>query len=402
MDPESVRRGAILMADSELRNLLRDLVRIESPYFQERAATEYAAAWLEQRGVPVERHRFYAAAADFHGENLCGVIEGARPGPRIHLNGHLDTVRLCRGWTRPPYGGEIDGDRLYGVGALDMKGGAAAMMTALAALCARRTELRGAVGYSLVCGEEGPYGLGTTFLIADGRLGRAEGVISCEPAGAFAGLAGPVLGLGARGGLSYTLRIAGRAAHAAAPETGLSAIDDAARAVTAINAVAPRCDARLGRGSTCVVRIAGGGDACSVPDRAEVEVFRHIVRGESRETVQRETEAALRGAGLRCGWEIAFRAPPAPGFDGGFPPYVVAEDDPLVRRLARSAAAAWGAPPRLTCMTSIGDFNLLGGVAGLPTVLLGPGGARFHGPDEYVLLSDAERCREALIRFFTD
>ena len=108
------------MADSELRNLLRDLVRIESPYFQERAATEYAAAWLEQCGVPVERHRFYAAAADFHGENLCGVIEGARPGPRIHLNGHLDTVRLCRGWTRPPYGGEIDGDRLYGVGALDM------------------------------------------------------------------------------------------------------------------------------------------------------------------------------------------------------------------------------------------------------------------------------------------
>lgn len=388
------------MAETPVVELLRQLVQIESPYFHEEKVMDFAAGWLEAHGVPVTRHRYYAKVADFHGENLCGAIEGGREGPHIHLNGHLDTVQLCHGWTRDPYAANIEGDLLYGVGAVDMKGGAAVMMETLARLSARKEELCGTVSYSLVSDEEGPYGLGMTFLLVDGMLGKPDGVISLEPAGTFTGASGAAIGLGARGGLSFIIKLYGKAAHAAEPDKGLSAITDAAKVVMALDAIAPGIDPKLGRGETCVVRMAGGGAACSVADYAELEVFRHIVRGEDRELVEEQVNVALKNAGVRCRWEIVFREGPAPGFDGGFLPYVVDEEDGLAHRLMLAAELVWGASPTIVYMNSIGDFNLLGGNAGIPTVMLGPGGGNYHSADEYVVLPDVEKCCDTLMKLF--
>ena len=388
------------MPETSVVHLLKRLVQTESPYFHEQAVMDLAASWLEERGVPVTRHKYYAQICDFHGENLCGTITGGREGPHIHLNGHLDTVNLCAGWTREPFAANIEGDLLYGVGALDMKGGAAVMMETLARLAARKDELCGTVSYSLVSDEEGPYGLGTTFLLRDGMIGRPDGVISCEPAGAFAAIGGAAVGLGARGGVSFTVKLYGKAAHAGEPDKGVSAVDDGARAILALNSIAPNVDEKLGRGETCVLRVSGGGEACSVPDHCELEVFRHIVRGETRETVRKQTDAAFKAAGLRCRWEIVFRPEPAPGFDGGFLPYAVPEDHELAHRLMLAAELVWGAPPAVAYMVSIGDFNLLGGNAGIPTVMFGPGGGGHHGADEHVRLSDVEKCCDTLMKLF--
>lgn len=388
------------MENMSVVELLQNLIQIKSPYFHEQAVMDFAADWLMAHDVPVMRHRYDAKVVDFQGENLYGFIYGMRTGPHIHLNGHLDTVQQCDGWTRDPFAAEIAGNRIYGLGAVDMKGGVAVMMETLARIAAHRDELCGTVSYSLVSDEEGPYGLGTTFLLADNIIGRPDGVISCEPAGAFSGRSGAAIGLGARGGQHFTIRIYGNAAHAAEPHKGISAISDAANVVLALDTVLYPDDPKLGHGSNCVIKISGGGAACSVADYAEVEVFRHIVRGEDRYSVERETRAVLQKAGLHCRWDLVFREEPAPGFDGGFLPYAVDENGELVKQLKRAVRRVWNVSPAMVYMHSIGDFNLFGGNARIPTILFGPGGGNYHSADEYVLIPNVEKCCDTLTRLF--
>ncbi|MDF2676152.1 MAG: peptidase [Bacillota bacterium] len=64
----------------------------------------------------------------FKGINLIGYLEGSEKGPVILLNCHLDTVKECAGWSKDPYNPTIENGRLYGLGALDMKSGCAALL----------------------------------------------------------------------------------------------------------------------------------------------------------------------------------------------------------------------------------------------------------------------------------
>ena len=119
-----------MIEKAEVTALLQQLTAIKSAYFHEDEIMAFARDWLCRQELPAQLHEYHdAKVTDFHGKNVIAVIDGGRPGPVICLNGHLDTVQLCGGWTRDPYG-ELDGDRLYGVGALDMKSGCAALMVA--------------------------------------------------------------------------------------------------------------------------------------------------------------------------------------------------------------------------------------------------------------------------------
>ena len=114
--------------------LLRQLVSIPSPYFHEDEVMDFVLGWLQAAGLPAQLHTFYEGReTHFHGRNVHGCLDSGKPGPVIYLNGHLDTVQLCEGWTRPPYEGVVEDGRMYGVGALDMKGGDAAILLALQA-----------------------------------------------------------------------------------------------------------------------------------------------------------------------------------------------------------------------------------------------------------------------------
>ena len=114
------------------------------------------------------------------------------------MNGHLDTVPECKGWTAP-VSGEKRGDRLYGLGALDMKSGCASLMTALAHFKKDHPVFRGKIKAALVSVEEGPFGLGTNALIEDGLLDDVDFCIVTEPSAGFTSRPFPTLCLGARG-----------------------------------------------------------------------------------------------------------------------------------------------------------------------------------------------------------
>ena len=125
------------------------------------------------------------------------------------------------------------------------------------------------------------------------------------------------------------------------------------------------------------------------------------MRGETMETLRMQAEEAIRRADIRCSWEIAFRQPPVDGggFDGGFMPYASDGDDPTIRSLFGSIERICGKAPGISYMPSIGDFNNVGGLLGIPCVLWGPAGANYHSADEYVELDSVAETADVLYDF---
>ena len=143
-----------MIPKTEVTELLQQLVAIKSEYFHEDDIMDFAADWLRRHGLPAQLHQYHdAKVTNFHGKNVFSLLPGSLPGPVICLNGHLDTVQRCGGWTRDPYG-ELDGDRLYGGGALDMKSGVAGHMYLIQYFAEHPEELDGNLLAIGECDEE--------------------------------------------------------------------------------------------------------------------------------------------------------------------------------------------------------------------------------------------------------
>ncbi len=389
--------------------LLRQLVSIKSPYFHEDEVMDFVNNWFAERGIPAEIHTFYEPKeTKFHGKNVVGIMDSGKPGPVIYLGGHLDTVQLCNGWTKPPYEGVAEGEYMYGVGTLDMKSGCAAIMLALEKFAKdnfKDKSFKGKIVYHLVSDEEGPYGLGTVYIINDkihNIAEEADFAIIAEPSAGFTKVPHPCLCLGARGGYNYTIKVRGKSAHAATPELGINAMVDASAIVSELEKIPPETDDKLGHSTPCVIRMNGGGAACSVPDYAEVEIFHHTVRGETQETIKKRVDKAIAAANVRSKVEVSFRQSPAEGFDGGFDAYCIDENGEILHTLENTVEKVCGKPANLAYFQSIGDFNHIGGKLQIPTVLLGAEGDNFHSSDERVNLKSALEVAHIISEFLSD
>lgn len=382
----------------EALELLRELIKIPSGYFDEESVMNFTKIVAQGYNLPAHLHSYTFEPLDFEGLNLYGLIEGGE-GPLIYLGGHLDTVHLASGWTRPALGATLEGDRLFGTGALDMKAGCAAILYTLKLFVRDYPQFKGKILYHFASVEEGPYGLGTTFFIKDILKETPEFALIAEPSSALAELEEASISLGAKGGYNYKVYLKGLSSHAATPEMGISAAEDAAKLLLELNHLDTLEDPFLGKGASCVIGLKSASGACSVPDEAEIEVFRHCVPGESMASIEEEIHDAIQRADLRCSYTIAFREPPAPGFDGGFPPYTTDKNNPYVRRLDSILEKEIGKKPAYTSSKAIGDFNLIGGLLGIPTVLYGPRGENIHSADEYVLVSTYYKTIRVLYEF---
>jgi succinyl-diaminopimelate desuccinylase len=258
-----------------------------------------------------------------------------------------------------PYDGAVDGDKIYGLGALDMKSGCAATMLALKAFHSKYKSFNGRILATYVSVEEGPYGMGTNALIEEGYIKSVDLSIVTEPSAGFTGETFPTVCLGARGGYGLEIEFFGKSSHAATPQNGVSAVLDAAKVICELENVEYIQDEHLGTGAACVVGMDSDGGACSVPDYAKIKLFWHIVVGENESTIRREIEKAIERANIRCEYKISFRDAPSEG-SKGFLPYTVSEEEPLVKEFLNSVRDVCGAEPSKAYFQSIGDFNYLG------------------------------------------
>ncbi|PFG61820.1 succinyl-diaminopimelate desuccinylase [Thioclava sp. ES.031] len=226
MDLATRLKSAIDARRDELIALTQALISIPTlnpPGRNYREICDFLAAYLSERGFTTELIRAHGAPGDsetYPRWNLVARIEGARPGDCVHFNSHHDVVEIGHGWTRDPFAAEIDGDRIYGRGSCDMKGGLAASVIAAEAFLAICPDFAGSIEISATADEEsGGYG-GVAYLAEQGRFdpARVQHVIIPEP------LHKDQICLGHRGVWWAEIETHGRIAHGSMPFLGDSAI----------------------------------------------------------------------------------------------------------------------------------------------------------------------------------
>jgi acetylornithine deacetylase len=312
--------------------------------------------------------------------NVIGVLEGREPGPSMMFCGHLDTVGV-EGMV-DPFVPRLDGDRLYGRGAQDMKGGIAAMIAAAADLAPRWT--RGRLIIAAVADEE-HMSLGAEALVRDWR---ADMAIVTEPTDL-------VLAVGHKGFAWIDVVTHGRAAHGSRPDEGRDAIAYMGRVLVALEARDRELRARppaafQGTGSMHASIVRGGRELSSYPDRCTLQMERRTVSGEDDRSIQAEIDAVLAHLAVA---DEAFRAEAA--VVAYRPAYHLDAGHVLPRTLTGVLEAA-GRDGKPTGMSFWTDAAILA-EAGIPSVLFGPGGAGLHSLREYVNVSDVYACRDVLV-----
>ena len=212
----STRRQALI-------GLTQDLIRIPTlnpPGAHYRTICDYLAARLEPLGFVTQFIRAHGAPGDsdaFPRWNLIARMDNG-PGDCVHFNSHHDVVEVGHGWTRDPFGGALDGDRIYGRGACDMKGGLAASIIAAESFLAATPNWHGSVEISATADEEsGGFG-GVAYLAEHGHFEHVNHVIIPEP------LHKDRICLGHRGVWWAEIETHGRIAHGSMPFLGDSAI----------------------------------------------------------------------------------------------------------------------------------------------------------------------------------
>lgn len=210
--------GPILMLDAtDPLELTKSLIRCESVTPHEGGALKLLESILAPVGFACFRKTF-SENATYDVENLYARL-GAR-GPNLCFAGHTDVVPPgdVTGWTSPPFEPTVRDGKLYGRGAVDMKGGVAAFVAAV--MRQRKKDphsLRGSISL-LITGDEEGDAINGTRKVLDWLKGRGEQIDACivgEPSNPEA--LGDEIKIGRRGSLTCTLKIAGTQGHAAYP-----------------------------------------------------------------------------------------------------------------------------------------------------------------------------------------
>jgi succinyl-diaminopimelate desuccinylase len=328
------------------------------------AAAGFVKGWLESRDIEVRDH-------DHNGLPVLVADVGptAADVPCVVFHGHLDVVPGHPEQFEP----RLEGDRLIGRGAYDMKGGLAAMMCALKDL-ADQDRVR--VRFVCVPDEESEDldERSTDAVVARGLGG--DFAITGEPTDMH-------IGVEAKGVLVMRIVVHGRAAHSSTPWLGDNAVLKAIDVFRAIESLPfTRVSSEMfDRPSINIGRIDGGDALNKVPDHCTMWVDVRYLPGQDPAEILAQVEQI-----------------PEIDVERTFihPPVTVARNNPYVRTL-REAVARTSPELEIVSVGRDGASDAASFIeAGIPAVEFGPAGAGHHGPEEWVSLSSLVRYRRAL------
>jgi succinyl-diaminopimelate desuccinylase len=330
------------------------------------AAAGFVKGWLESRDIEVRDH-------DHNGFPVLVAEVGAprAAAPCIVWHGHLDVVPGRPEQFEP----RVEGDRLIGRGAYDMKGGLAAMMCALKDLADQDS-----VRVRLICvpDEESEE--------IDAR--STDAVVAAGLGGDFAITGEPTdmhIGVQAKGVLVMRIVVHGRAAHSSTPWLGDNAVLKAVDVFRTIESLSfmRESSEMFDRPSINLGRIDGGDALNKVPDRCDMAVDVRYLPGQDPGEILAQVRAIP---------EIEVKRTFI------HPPVTVSRLNPYVRLLREAVSRAISGE-----VMSVGRDGASDAAsfieAGIPAVEFGPEGAGHHGPDEWVSLASLSRYRRALAEF---
>lgn len=395
------RRAALI----DLTQALIRIPTLNPPGRNYREICDFLAARLAPQGFEVELLRAFGAPGDSDAHprwNLVARRDGTRRGDCVHFNGHHDVVEVGHGWTRDPFGGELDGGRIYGRGACDMKGGIAASVIAAEAFLAICPDFAGAVEISATADEEsGGYG-GVAWLAERGYFSpeRVQHVIIPEP------LHKDRICLGHRGVWWAEIETKGRIAHGSMPFLGDSAIrhmgavlEEIERTLYPLLATKHTAMPVIPEGarqSTLNINAIHGGEpepepgytglpAPCVADRCRIVIDRRFLIEEDPAEVKREVTALLdrlKASRPKFDYEIRdlFEVQPT----------MTERSAPVVRATERAIAAVLGAEAGFVVSPGTYDQKHIDRIGRLKNcIAYGPGVLDLaHQPDEWVGVGD--------------
>ncbi len=327
-------------------------------------AAGFVKGWLEARGIEADHD-------EVRGLPVLRAEVGPENAPTVVLHGHLDVVPGQAGQFDP----RVEGDRLYGRGAYDMKGALAAMLLSTAAM---RDQDQVRVRLGIVGDEESEEETerGSDHLVDSGFLG--DFAITGEPTDLH-------IGVEAKGVLALRVHVSGVAAHGATPWLGDNAVLRALDVFRSIESLpfARHSSELFDRPSINLGRILGGDALNKVPDRCAIDVDIRYLPDQDPATVLEQVKSVPAAE-----VEQLFTRPPA----------VVDRDLAYVRALRTAATAHHDGEPM-----SVGRDGASDAVSflrvGVPAVEFGPVGEGHHGPSEWVSVPSLIAYRQALEGF---
>lgn len=354
------------------------LIRTPSPSGQEGEVARIIAAEMATLGFQV--------TVDEYG-NVLGALR-AGPGPTVLFDAHMDTVGVSSPelWTHDPWGERVDG-RIYGRGAMDMKGPLAACVYGVAALQGRLT--RGTVIVSATVAEELVEGPALERVAA--RV-RPDVVVICE-ATCLA------LARGQRGRAEIRVEVFGKPTHSSRPEFGVNAAEAMVDVVRALREVRPPRHPVLGPGILVLTDVKSEPypGLSVVPDYCVATYDRRTLPGEREADVldplRTLAERAVAGTGARVQVGIAeddFQTYTgarivAPNFA---PAWFFDDEDPVVVAATEGLRRA-GIDAQLSHYAFCTNGSGTAGRLGIPTVGFGPGREELaHRVDEYIEVAE--------------
>jgi acetylornithine deacetylase/succinyl-diaminopimelate desuccinylase family protein len=356
-----------LVPDSST-SLLESLVKIPSVCGDEYKIAAFIRNWLAERCLPAEFMEVKPSRP-----NVVCRLKGPSDGPRLLLNGHMDTVAIGEGWVHDPYGAKIEDGRMYGRGTIDMKSGLASILVAAAECKQEGLPAKGELIVAAVVDEES-IDWGTYALVQKGVTKGVDLAFVSEATNLN-------LATAHRGRTVFDVEVHGRAAHSMWPEHGVSAIDSAATLIKSLPKLNSPTHPRLGRSTVNVLKIEGGQvEVMLVPERCRVVIDRCLVPGHNSKSALEELKQLIKGIGVNADVKFIDRETPF------CEPFEIPDNDRNVQMALGAAAKVLGKAPKLDFHPGPCDSCILVDPGGVPTLEFGPSGGRLHESDEFVEL----------------
>ena len=414
--------GEIDSRRDDLISLTQELIRIPTlnpPGENYREICEFLSKRLQNSGFGIELVRANGTPGDsdkYPRWNVVARREGAHRGQCVHFNSHIDVVEVGSGWTQNPFGGDLVGDKIYGRGACDMKGGLAVSIIAAEAFIDTNPDFHGAIEISGTGDEEsGGYG-GVAYLAEKGFFSpnRVQHVIIPEP------LNKDRVCLGHRGGWWAEIETFGEIAHGCMPFLGDCAVRHMGAVIDKFETelfpamAARRTDMPVvpdgARSSTMNINSIHGGQpeqeedftglpAHCVPDSCRIVIDRRFLVEETLEDVRGEVERLLDGLKAE-----------RPKFDyeirelNSVLPSMTDRNSPIAASVAKQIEKVMGKPAEFVASPGTYDQKHIDRIGKLKNcVAYGPGILELaHKPDEYVGVNDMIDSAHVMARCLSD
>lgn len=322
-----------------------------------------------------------------NGANLTCLIPGCHDHV-IMIGGHIDTVDIMEGWRYDPLTINIEGKRAYGLGAGDMKGGIAALLTVLKILNDAHKKPYANVLFTVFSDEE-RFSAGAEEFAGQSHKNIVYCVMAEPHYHEFV--------IGATGKVLLKLTINGVSGHAAKPETGVSAIENAVSFLYYINKKYSDCYKKGECGSQCALHIWNDYPQynLNIPAQCSILLNKQLLPQEKESDFITDLKVIFAQTCPKCNLVIEEQKP-------HYPSYITNRENPYLRRLVQIASGIQGSTVNLCINNSVSDGNIMETKLGIPTVLFGPQGIDIHKPNEYLLLDTVPGYIDAMIRFLTN